>query len=248
MTSLATIGRGSDTPDRVLAIYAHPDDPEVACAGTLAAWAAGGSDITALSVARGDKGGHEPDPDLAARRAAESSAAAEVVGIARWRTLGLADGEVDNTTELRRELVAIIREHRPDTVLTSDPTAVFVGDHYINHRDHREVGWAVMDAVSPAAASGSYYPDAGPTHSVSELLFSGTLEPNCWVDVSSTIETKIAALACHRSQLAHAAELGADDLSGDASLVGRVVRRRAEEDGRAAGMPLAETFRRIALA
>jgi LmbE family N-acetylglucosaminyl deacetylase len=242
-----TIGRGSDTPERVLAIYAHPDDPEVACAGTLAAWATAGADITAVSVARGDKGGQAPDPDLADRRAAESSAAAEVVGIERWLTLGIDDGEVDNSTELRRRLVSLIREHRPDTVLTSDPTAVFVGDHYINHRDHREVGWAVMDSVSPAAASGSYYPDAGPTHSVSELLFSGTLEPNCWVDISATIDIKIDALACHRSQLAHASELGADELSGDASLVGRVVRHRAEEDGRSAGLDLAESFRRIAV-
>jgi LmbE family N-acetylglucosaminyl deacetylase len=233
-------------PARALAVYAHPDDAEVACAGTLAAWVAAGCEVTIVSVASGDKGGSSPDPGLAARRAEESRAAAAIVGAASWTTLGRSDGEFENDVELRAELVTIVRSVRPEVVLTSDPTAVFLGD-YVNHRDHRVTGWAVLDAVAPAAASGSYFPEAGRPHRVGELLLSGTLEPNWWVDIAATLERKVAAVACHRSQLVDAVAIGDDDLAGDAELVERVVRHRAELDGKDAGLALAEGYRRLRL-
>jgi LmbE family N-acetylglucosaminyl deacetylase len=229
-----------------MAIYAHPDDAEVACAGTLAAWSAAGCEVTIVSVASGDKGGPTPDPALAARRAEEARAAAVIVGAASWSTLGRADGEFENDVDLRAELVSLIRAGRPEVVLTSDPTAVFLGD-YVNHRDHRVVGWAVLDAVAPAAASGSYFPDRGAPHRVGELLLSGTLQPNWWVDIAATLDRKVDAVACHRSQLVDAVAIGDDDLAGDAELVERVVRHRAEVDGQDAGLRLAEGYRRLRL-
>ena len=244
-----------EAPGRVLAIYAHPDDPEVACAGTLARWARAGSEVVVVSAARGEKGSGGGSPAaLAARRAEESLAAATILGVADWRTLGLDDGEIDNTTELRAALVGLIRELRPDAVLTSDPTAVFFGDSYINHRDHREIGWAVLDAVSPAAANPSYYPGAGAPHRVADLYLSGTLEPTVWIDISATIDVKIAALACHQTQLSHALEGAAVEGGsveggsvGDSELVAAVVRARAESDGQRAGLAMAESYRRIRL-
>jgi LmbE family N-acetylglucosaminyl deacetylase len=229
-----------------MAVYAHPDDAEVACAGTLAAWSHAGCKVTIVSVASGDKGGAAPDPALAARRADEARAAADIVGAVSWATLGRPDGEFENDIELRAELVALIRATQPEVVLTSDPTAVFLGD-YVNHRDHRVVGWAVLDAVAPAAASGSYFPDAGPPHHVAELLLSGTLEPNWWVDIAATLDRKVDAVACHRSQLVDAVAIGDDGLAGDAELVERVVRHRAELDGKDAGLRLAEGYRRLRL-
>jgi LmbE family N-acetylglucosaminyl deacetylase len=237
--------RGPTVPSRALAIYAHPDDPEVACAGTLAAWAAAGCALAVVSLARGEKGGRGDRDELAGRREREARAAAEIVGAERWETFGLDDGSVDNTAELRARLVRLIRSYRPEVVLTSDPTAVFFGDRYVNHRDHRETGWAVLDAVAPAAANGSYFPDAGPPHQVDELYLSGTLEPNHWVDIASSIEVKIAALRCHHSQLVDALE--GQDLAGDDEVVAAVVRARAATDGAAAGMVMAESFRRLLL-
>jgi LmbE family N-acetylglucosaminyl deacetylase len=99
------------------------------------------------------------------------------------------------------------------------------------------VGWLVVDAVAPAAAMPHYFPAAGPAHRVTELYLSGTLEPDAWVEITATIEAKAAAIACHQSQVAEPAEW----LRG-------AVRQRAEDDGRQAGIPYAEGFRRLVLA
>ncbi|HEX8804533.1 MAG TPA: PIG-L family deacetylase, partial [Acidimicrobiales bacterium] len=157
----------TDAPTTVLAVYAHPDDPEISCGGALARWSQEGADVRLVVVNAGDKGSHDAatDPaDLTRRRAAEVDAAARVLGLAGVDLLGLPDGEVTNDLVLRERLVGLLRAHRPDVVVCPDPTAVFFGDSYVNHRDHREVGWAVVDAVAPAAAGPLYFPQAGPPH------------------------------------------------------------------------------------
>lgn len=227
-------------PASALAVYAHPDDPEVSCGGTLARWAAAGADVHVVVCAAGDKGASDPavDPaELARRRAAEVAEATKALGLLGHRLLGLPDGEVDNTLELRRTLVAVIRELKPAVVVCPDPTAVFFGQHYFNHRDHREVGWATLDAVSPAAANPHYFPDAGPAHQVGAVYLSGTLDPDVVVDITHTIDAKAEALLHHESQLGEAGEW-----------MRHVVRQRAEEAGRAAGVAFGEGFRRLRLA
>ena len=92
-----------------------------------------------------------------------------------------------------------MRALRPDVVCGHDPTAVFFGQTYFNHRDHRIAGASLLDAVAPAAALAHYFPEAGPPHQVATVLLSGTLEPDEWVDVADTIETKVAAVECHRT-------------------------------------------------
>jgi len=187
----------------------------------------------------GGKGTSDPaaDPvELARCRAAEAAQASKLLGLAGQRILGYPDGELTDDRSLRRELVQIIRELRPVTVLCPDPTAVFFGEDYFNHRDHREVGFAVLDALSPAAALPHYFPEAGPAHQVETALISGTLEPTVWVDVTSNIEDKIGAVSCHHSQFADGGEWAR-----------RAVRLRAEEDGRRAGVAFAEGFRRLRL-
>jgi LmbE family N-acetylglucosaminyl deacetylase len=225
------------TPDVVLAVYAHPDDADVACAGTLARWAKAGSEVHVVICTNGGKG--TPDPDvlvaaLAARRAEEVAEAAAIVGIVSHQGLGMTDGELENTRELRAELVGWIRRVRPAAVLGHDPTAVFFAQHYFNHHDHRGVGWALLDALSPAAALPHYFPEQGPAHQVPVAYLSGTLEPDVWVDVSDTIDVKVAAVGCHRSQLPESGNW-ADD----------VVRARAAEEGSRAGVAYAEGFRRL---
>jgi LmbE family N-acetylglucosaminyl deacetylase len=228
-------------PSTVLAVYAHPDDPEVSAGGTLAAWTEAGAAVHLVICTAGEKGSSDPatDPtELAAVRGDEVAAAAEVLGLAAHEVLGFPDGEVVNTVQLREVLVGRIRSLRPEVVVGPDPTATFFGDSYVNHHDHREVGWAVLDACAPAASSPLYFPEQGDAHQVQEVWLSGTLEPDTWVDVAPVLGTKAAALACHQTQL------GGD---ADLELVAAVVGQRAEEAGRDVELASAEAFRRLRL-
>jgi len=226
-------------PERVLAIYAHPDDADVSAGGTLATWAADGAHVEVLVCAAGDKGAVDPsiDPsELAARRASEVHAAAAELGVTVARMLGRPDGEVVNDVALRGELVGVVRDVRPDTIVCPDPTAVFFGGSYLNHRDHREVGWATLDVAAHEGGNPLYFPDRGAPHNVSEVWLSGSLAPDTWVDIEDQLERKARALACHESQLGEAGEW-----------LRAVVQERAEEAGRASGHRYAEGFRRLVL-
>lgn len=228
-----------EVPERVVAIYAHPDDTEIACGGSLAAWAASGAEVHLVICTKGEKGSSDPgtDPEaLARRRSGEVAEAAAVLGLAGHRLLGYPDGEIENTAEVRSRLVACLREVRPDVVFGHDPTAVFFGSGYVSHHDHRTVGWATLDACAPAAASPLYFPEAGPPHQVATLALSGTLEPDAGVDIDGFTDAKVKALLCHRSQL-----------TDDDELVADAIRSRAEEAGRQAGHRYAEVFRALRL-
>ncbi|MGC8498053.1 MAG: PIG-L deacetylase family protein [Acidimicrobiales bacterium] len=226
-------------PRRALAVYAHPDDADVAAGGMLAQWAHDGADVALVVVCDGSKGshGHSVDgPALATRRRGEVDRAAEILGLTEVVRLGVPDGEVDNDLSLRSHLVRVVREHRPEVVVGPDPTAVFFGGVYVNHRDHRETGWALLDAVAPAAGMPLYFPDAGPPHQVGRLLLSGTQEPDVVVDISRTIQSKTAAV------LAHASQLGTED--GE---IREIVAVRAEQAGRPVGVAYGEAFRSVEL-
>jgi LmbE family N-acetylglucosaminyl deacetylase len=230
-----------EVPGRALAVYAHPDDPEISCGGTLAAWSRSGCEVHVLTCTRGEKGSSDAAVDtqeLARRRAGEIQEAAAVLGLAGHDELPVDDGELENSSEVRGLIVAAVRRVRPEVVVCPDPTAVIFGDTYFNHHDHRVVGWATLDAVAPAAANPHYFREAGPPHQVRSVLLSATLAPNVWVDVAATLDTKVAAVACHRSQLG----------DNDEDWLREVVVGRAEDDGRAAGVRYAEGFRRLRLA
>ncbi len=229
-----------ESPAVVLAVYAHPDDPEVSCGGSLSRWARAGSAVHVVIATRGDKGSTDGAVDaeaLTRRRADEVSAAAAVLGLASVEQLGHLDGELAAVPSLVGQLVGVVRRLRPDVVVGVDPTAVFFGDSYVNHVDHRCVGWATLDAVAPAASSPLYFPEEGAPHQVTTVLLSGTLEPDVWVDVGSALGAKVRAMFCHRSQLADDAEVWLGDF----------VRQRAAEEGRRAGVRYAECFRQVRL-
>jgi len=228
-----------ETPGVVLAVYAHPDDADVGCGGTLARWSKAGSAVHLVVCTDGGKGTTDPEvvpAQLAAERAAELEASSALIGLSSVDNLGFPDGELADSEAFRRTLVARVRALRPDVVCGHDPTAVFFGQDYFNHRDHRIAGAALLDAVAPASGLPHYFPDAGPAHQVSTVLLSGTLEPDEWVDVTDTIEAKAAAVECHRTQFA-----------GQGGWAGEAVRRRAAEEGRRAGVAYAEGFRRLTL-
>ena len=234
----------TEIPACALAIYAHPDDPEISAGGTLARWADSGAEVHVVVTTRGEKGTNDPDADLdalARLRVEETAAAARVLRLAGQHHLDHPDGELADDRDLRLELVRLVRTIRPDIVCCPDPTAVFFGDGYINHRDHRVTGWATLDAVAPAAATPHYFPELRAegldVHQVRAVYLSGTLEPNLWVDITDTLERKIEALFCHASQLVETGDWFREFL-----------RESAIAAGRAAGVQYAEAFRRISLA
>ncbi len=226
-------------PTRALAIYAHPDDPEVGCGGTLARWIDEGCEAAMVVVCGGDKGSSDPGADpgaLVVRRAEEVRRAAAVLGVTEVVLLGIPDGDVEDTAALRSALVGLVRTWKPEVVLCPDPTAELFGRSYWNHRDHRVVGRAVLDAVAPAAASPHYFPDQGPPHHVDAVYLSGTLEPDLWVDIGPGLEAKAAAIACHESQVGETDEW-----------LRTAVLERAQDAGRAVGVAHAEAFRTLVL-
>lgn len=228
-----------DVPPRALAVYAHPDDADVACGGTLSSWAKLGAEVWLLVVADGAKGTDDPGADLgalAARRSGELADAAAALGLAGVEQLGIPDGEVENDLSTRQAIVAAIRRLRPSTVLAPDPTATFFGSVYVNHRDHRQVGWTVLDAVAPACSMPHYFPSAGPPHHVETLLLSGTLDADVVIDVDATLDAKVAAVLSHRSQL-----------RGDDEWARAAVVARAVQAGKLVGLAHGEAFRHVAL-
>jgi len=230
----------SDTekaPLRILGIFAHPDDSEFSCGGSAALWADQGAEITYVIVTNGAAGSNDPGQDLAELvriREDEQRAACATLGVREVLFLGHADGTLQPTIELRRELTRIIRQIRPDRVITGDPSAVFYGDDYINHPDHRAAAEASIYAVFPSAVTRPIFPEllaeGYEPHQVKEVYINGDeASANTFVDISSTIDRKIEALRCHKSQLD----------PGD----GQWVREWAAASGKPRDLAYAEAFR-----
>jgi LmbE family N-acetylglucosaminyl deacetylase len=224
-------------PEVAMVIIAHPDDAEFTMAGTVAGWTKAGCKVTYVVCTDGNAGSHEPGMTpgkLAEIRRAEQRAACATLGVSDVVFLGHDDGQLQPTLELRRELVREIRKYKPEVILTSDPTRLFSGDHYINHPDHRAAGQAALDAVAPAAAMPLLWPEAGAPHRVRQVYVYGNDQANEWVDITETIETKIAALKKHASQM------------GDWDPTERIKNWNGEV-GEEKGLAFAESFRVVTL-
>jgi LmbE family N-acetylglucosaminyl deacetylase len=231
------------TPERVLVVAAHPDDIEFGAAGTVARWVAEGAVVRYLIVTRGDKGSDDPQADIGALtrlRETEQRAAAAELGVDGVDFLDEPDGQVEPSLALRERITYAIRAFRPEVVMTHDPTVLFVNNEWVNHPDHRAVGQVTVDAVFPTARDPlnfrQHLDEGLDAWKVAELYLWSTNEANQLVDIGTTIERKVAALARHASQFRHF-----DD-------VARWVRRRSEELGERAGYRAAEGFRRVTLA
>ncbi len=226
-------------PGRVVAIAAHPDDLDFGCAGTLALWASRGAHVVEVLVTSGEKG-LEDDRSVDEKRAIrerEQEAAGRAIGAASVQFLRFPDGEVENTPALRRAIVRVLREVRPDTVLTFDPANLAFDNFYRYHPDHRAVAMAAYDALYPAAGSRNFFPELlteGLTpHKVTQVFFAGPPSPDTWIDISSTIDRKVAALRAHASQMT------------DSGGLDPWIREWASSLGKPRGIPFAETFRRL---
>lgn len=228
-----------DRVQRVLVIVAHPDDAESWAGGTIAKLVRDGARVAYCVVTNGDKGSGDRSvtPErLAATRQAEQGDSARVLGVEWVDFLGFPDCEVENTRQTRMAVTAAIRRHRPDLLLTQDPTRTkLLG---ASHRDHRIVAEVALDCIYPLARAHLAFPellDQGlEPHAVKEIhLMARGDHSNLVVDISETIEVKIAALACYVSQMP------------DRAALDKNVRERAARLGKPVGFRYAETFARM---
>jgi LmbE family N-acetylglucosaminyl deacetylase len=234
-------------PQRVLVVTAHPDDVDFACGGTVAQLAAQGADVALLVATDGQTGGFDPSVPraaLAGIRREEQQAAARVLGIATVRYLGLVDGELEPTLALRRAIAREIRRHRPEVVLSWSPERDWDRLPGPGHPDHLAVGEATVRAVYPDARNPFAFPqllaDEGlEPHAVAQLWLFGGPGTDRAIDVTAHLDTKLAAVRCHASQLP------------DPAATARRVRDRVHHDAEVAGLPsghAAERFRVVATA
>ena len=195
-------------PESAMAIVAHPDDIEFSCSGTLARWAKAGARISYVLCTSGDVGIDEPGMTRARAtevREAEQSDAAKIAGAAEVIFLREPDGMLQATLELRKRLVREIRRFRPEVVVCGDPTIVWAGNDYINHPDHRAAATAALDATFPAAGQPNLFEELAEegltAHKPRKVYVTSWEAADVYVNISETIETKIAALRAHKSQM-----------------------------------------------
>jgi LmbE family N-acetylglucosaminyl deacetylase len=200
------------TADRVLVVAAHPDDPEFAAGGTIAAFARQGREVTYVIVTNGNKGSADRSitPERLARvREAEQRSAAGVLGVERVEFLGYEDGELEDTRQLRLDVTRQIRRWRPDLIVAQSLDRTTANLHGW-HRDHRITGGVVLDCVYPLARDHLSFPELLPEyepHKVGDVYLAQWHEPSLRLDVTATMDVKLAAIRCHTSQIADAAAL-----------------------------------------
>jgi LmbE family N-acetylglucosaminyl deacetylase len=187
---------------RVLAIVAHPDDLEYGAAAAVSLWTSAGNEVAYLLATRGEAGidGLAPD-ECAPLRSEEQVRSAAVVGVEVVEFLDHPDGLLEHGPQLRRDLAAAIRRHRPDTVVTLNHREHWGTPGSLNSADHRALGWSVLDAAADAANRWIFAGVGGPPHRARQILVAGSPQARHAIDVSGHVEAAIASLAEHRTYL-----------------------------------------------
>jgi LmbE family N-acetylglucosaminyl deacetylase len=216
------------SPKVILGVAAHPDDLEFGVAGTVAAYVAQGAKAYYFILTDASKGTADRNltgQKLTEIRRAEQREAAKILGVSDVFFGNYEDGALEVTQDLKRSIVRVIRQVKPDVVLTMDPTFVYsVERGFVNHTDHRVAGLATLDAVYPLARDHLTFPelltDEGlEPHKVKTVLLTHFDQHNFYVDITATMETKLNALAAHASQIPDMAAAG-DMLRGQAAQLG----------------------------
>jgi LmbE family N-acetylglucosaminyl deacetylase len=176
---------------QILVLAAHPDDEVLGCGGTVALHARAGDHVTSVVVCEGESLRYGPE---GVGQREQMHRAAERLGVQDVRLLGFADQRLDTLTltDIITPLERIVRELRPRIVYCQ-----YGGD--IN-RDHELLFKALLVATRPT----EQYIDAiyaFDTASSTEWAYPQTFVPDTWVDISSTLEAKIAAMACYESEV-----------------------------------------------
>jgi LmbE family N-acetylglucosaminyl deacetylase len=218
-----------------LILFAHPDDGEFMCGGTVAAWAMEGTEVHYCVVTDGSAGSNEPGQtrdSIRPVRESEQRAAAEILGVKSVTFLGFVDGELEVNLETRRAVTRVVRRIRPEVLIAPDPSRLWSANRYVNHWDHKQAGTLALCAVMPDAPSRPQFAellDEGLEPFEIPHLWLSSDDADTYVDITKTLETKIASLLAHVSQ-------GVGD-SMD------WVRERGQQEGEKAGVEYAEGFK-----
>jgi LmbE family N-acetylglucosaminyl deacetylase len=203
----------ADIPERVLVVVAHPDDIDFGIAGTAAVLVGAGCHVTYALCTSGEAGiPEEMDrAELAAMREREQRTAAAKVGVSDVHFLGQPDGHLEANLELRKVISRVIRQVKPDVVITQSPERRYERI-FASHPDHLACAEATISAI---------YPDARNPHAHVELLDEGHephavdwvwitqgREPNLAVNISNVMDHKVAALSSHSSQVEWIDDIG----------------------------------------
>jgi LmbE family N-acetylglucosaminyl deacetylase len=197
-----------------LCIYAHPDDNEWNSGGTIANWVQQGVEVNLVLATNGSSGSSDPEmtrAKLEEIRMVEQREAADILGVKEFVPLGFEDGYLYPDLDLRKAVAREIRRFRPDVVLTHSTERLML-DFYANHPDHIAVGEVVLRSINPDASSGLMFPELWKEEGFEPFLpkavFIGTFGFGpVFTDISETVDTKIKALLCHRSQIESAEEI-----------------------------------------
>ena len=218
-----------------LVVFAHPDDAEYMCGGTVASWTREGTEVHYCVITDGSAGSNEPSAtreEMAVIREREQRAAAEVLGVRSLTFLGFRDGELEVNLGTRKAVTRVVRRIRPEVILAPDPSRLWSGSGYINHADHKAAGALALSAVmpdSPTRLQFSELLDEGLEPFEIPHLWLAAEQPDTYIDITKTIDIKLAALAEHQSQ------------HGEASAPW--VRERARQLGDQGGVEYAEAFK-----
>jgi LmbE family N-acetylglucosaminyl deacetylase len=231
-------------PKRAMSIHAHPDDQEFTVGGTLAKWARAGCEIVTVCITQGGAGSNKYTPldmtreALVSIREDEQREACRILGVKETIFLAYEDGMLEPSIAMRRDLTRLIRRHRPEVVLTGDPTVRFYGTTYMNHPDHRVAADVALDAVFPSAGTRLIFPEllaeGLEPHEVRQVYIHGAERPDTYVDIAETLDVKLAALRAHKSQM------GQWDPA-------EMITQWAAEQGRRRKLKAAESYRRMIL-
>ncbi len=191
-------------PVYALTFSPHPHDTEGGMGGTVARWVQEGKEVVCVICTNGDKGSGNPTVKpaaLAKKREKEQLAASEVLGVKKVIFLRQPDLGLEDTPELRTEILRLILTYRPQIVATRDP----YNGRYVSNPDHRKLGRLVLDMVWPYAQAPNSYPhllkEGLLPHKVKEVWLWSPEQPNLRVDVSATFAIKEKAVCCHKSQI-----------------------------------------------
>ena len=222
---------------RVLVICAHPDDVDFGCSATVATFSERGTEVAYCIATDGEAGGSDraqPRAEMAKIRREEQTAAAATLGVTDITFLGHLDGRLSPTMELRRDFTRAIRNFKPDLVIAPSPERRW-DVIFASHPDHLAAGEAAVGAVYPDSRNPFAHPellDGGlEPHTVAALWLMASPVSNVAVDITESLDRKVAALACHESQGAAAASTGQrmrDWARGSAATAGLPDGRMAE--------------------
>jgi LmbE family N-acetylglucosaminyl deacetylase len=188
--------------ERAVAVVAHPDDLEYGVAAAVARWTRQGRHVSYVLLTSGEAGIEGMAPNVAGPlREEEERQSAAVVGVTEVEFLGHRDGLIEYGVQLRRDIAAALRRHRPEVVITMSFDLTWGEEGPVNHADHRAVGLATVDATRDAANSW-LFPDSGASwNGIKAVYVAGTNDPTHFVDVTDTVAIGVASLQEHKAYL-----------------------------------------------